>query len=362
MAAISIRGLRKSYGAAEVLRGIDLEVKAGEFVVLVGPSGCGKSTLLRLIAGLETASSGDIRIDGKLVNGLAPKDRDIAMVFQILRALSAHERVREHEPFRLKTPDAGARPTSTPACARRPRSSSWARCSSASRASSRAASGRGSPWAAPSCASPRCSCSTSRSATSTPSCACRCGYEIKRLQRELAVTSIYVTHDQVEAMTLADRLIVMNAGVAEQIGTPMDVYDNPATTFVAGFIGSPAMNYLGATLMRAESGDMLDLMLGTALLARVPRPAAWCSAGERVTVGLRPERIAMGAPAEGIAAQVELSEPTGLGVVLHLSFAGQRLTVFTSGRPQARVNDWVGLRVAAADILLFDASSGVRLR
>jgi multiple sugar transport system ATP-binding protein len=107
---------------------------------------------------------------------------------------------------------------------------------------------------------------------------------------------------------------------------------------------------------------MLDLMLGTALLARVPRPAAWCSAGERVTVGLRPERIAMGAPAEGIAAQVELSEPTGLGVVLHLSFAGQRLTVFTSGRPQARVNDWVGLRVAAADILLFDASSGVRLR
>jgi multiple sugar transport system ATP-binding protein len=364
MAAISIRGLRKSYGAAEVLRGIDLEVKAGEFVVLVGPSGCGKSTLLRLIAGLETASSGDIRIDGKLVNGLAPKDRDLAMVFQSY-ALYPHMSVRDNMSFSLKLrgmPRARIEAAVRAASAtlgiqelldRKPRALSGGQ-------KQRVAMGRAMVR------SPQAFLFDEPLSNLDARLREQMRYEIRKLQRQLGTTSIYVTHDQIEAMTMADRIVAMNEGVVQQVGTPGELYDEPANVFVGGFIGSPGMNYLEATLMRAESGDMLDLMLGTALLARVPRPAAWSSAGpragERVTVGLRPERIAMGAPAEGIAAQVELAEPTGLGVVLHLSFAGQRLTVFTSGRPQARVNDWVGLRVAAADILLFDASSGVRLR
>jgi multiple sugar transport system ATP-binding protein len=364
MAAISIHGLRKSYGELEVLRGIDLEVQAGEFVVLVGPSGCGKSTLLRLIAGLETATAGDIRIDGKLVNELAPKDRDLAMVFQSY-ALYPHMSVRDNMSFSLKLRgmpreqiEAAVRAASETLgiqdlLERKPRALSGGQ-------KQRVAMGRAMVR------SPKAFLFDEPLSNLDARLREQMRYEIRKLQRHLGTTSIYVTHDQIEAMTMADRIVAINAGIIQQVGTPGDLYDDPANVFVGGFIGSPAMNYLEATLADAEQGDRVDVMLGTRLLARVPRRARSRSVdsrgAERVTVGLRPERIAIGAPTEGIAAQIELLEPTGLGVVLHLSISGQRLTVFTAGRPRASVNEWVGLRVAAADILLFDAATGVRLR
>jgi multiple sugar transport system ATP-binding protein len=364
MAAISIQGLRKSYGEVQVLRGIDLSVQAGEFVVLVGPSGCGKSTLLRLIAGLETATAGEIRIDGKLVNELAPKDRDLAMVFQSY-ALYPHMSVRDNMSFSLKLRgvardriEAAVRAASETLgiqdlLDRKPRALSGGQ-------KQRVAMGRAMVR------SPKAFLFDEPLSNLDARLREQMRYEIRKLQRQLGTTSIYVTHDQIEAMTMADRIVALNEGVVQQVGTPAELYDDPANVFVGGFIGSPAMNYLEATLAGAEHGDGVDVMLGTTLLARVPRPvgslAAGPRAGERVTVGLRPERIAMGPPSEGIAAQIELAEPTGLGVVLHVSLSGQRLTVFTAGRPQARASEWVGLRVAAADILLFDSSTGVRLR
>jgi multiple sugar transport system ATP-binding protein len=359
MAAISIHGLRKSYGDVEVLRGIDLDVGAGEFVVLVGPSGCGKSTLLRLIAGLETATAGEIRIDGKVVNELAPKDRDLAMVFQSY-ALYPHMSVRDNMSFSLKLRgvpreriEAAVRTASETLgiqdlLERKPRALSGGQ-------KQRVAMGRAMVR------SPKAFLFDEPLSNLDARLREQMRYEIRKLQRQLGTTSIYVTHDQIEAMTMADRIVAMNEGVIQQVGTPAELYDDPANVFVGGFIGSPAMNYLRATLADAEQAGMVDVMMGTTPLARVPRPAASRGA-ESVTVGLRPERIAMGPPAGGIAAQIELLEPTGLGVVLHLALSGQRLTVFTAGRPQATLNEWVGLRVAAADILLFDASTGVRLR
>jgi multiple sugar transport system ATP-binding protein len=364
MATISIQGLRKSYAELEVLRAIDLDVQAGEFLVLVGPSGCGKTTLLRLIAGLEAASAGEIRIDGERVNELAPKDRDLAMVFQSY-ALYPHMSVRDNMSFSLKLRgmpaaqiEAAVRAASETLgiqdlLERKPRALSGGQ-------KQRVAMGRAMVR------SPKAFLFDEPLSNLDARLREQMRYEIRKLQRQLGTTSIYVTHDQIEAMTMADRIVAMNEGVVQQVGTPNELYDDPANIFVGGFIGSPAMNYLEATLADAHNDDMIEVMLGTTLLARVPRPAglrgARSAGAQRATLGLRPERIALGAPGEGIAAQIELLEPTGLGVVLHLALAGQRLKVFTAGRTQARVNDRVGLRVAAADILLFDASSGLRLR
>ena len=290
MAQVHLRGVKKSYdNKLEVIHGIDMEIADGEFIVIVGPSGCGKSTLLRMVAGLERITGGEVAIGDRVVNELEPKDRDIAMVFQNY-ALYPHMSVYDNMAYGLKI-----RGMPKDEIDQRVRKAAKILelghvPASASRASSRAASASASPWAAPSCASPRCSCSTSRSATSTPSCACRCGSRSSACSASSAVTSIYVTHDQVEAMTLADRLIVMNAGVADQIGTPMDVYDRPASVFVAGFIGSPAMNFLAAKV--SADGRSVDLAGTGATRVTLPlgRPTS-APAGTAVALGIRPEHL-----------------------------------------------------------------------
>ena len=209
MASVQIRRVEKFFGAAHIIRGVDLDIQDGEFVVLVGPSGCGKSTLLRMIAGLEEISR---RRDRDRRHAWSTtcrrKDRDIAMVFQNY-ALYPHMTVRENMAFSLQAGAGAARPRSSERVSRRPRILGLGRCSTAIRASSRAASGSASRWAAPSCATRRCSCSTSRCPTSTPSCACRCAPRSRSCTSALKTTTVYVTHDQIEAMTMADRIVVM---------------------------------------------------------------------------------------------------------------------------------------------------------
>jgi multiple sugar transport system ATP-binding protein len=180
-------------------------------------------------------------------------------------------------------------------------------------------------------------------------------YEIRKLQRDLGTTSVYVTHDQIEAMTMADRIVAMHDGIAQQVGTPAELYGNPANLFVAGFIGTPAMNFLNGIVR-----DGIEVMVGPERLAQIA-PAHVAPADGRVTVGIRPERVSLSAPTQGTISQIDLLEPTGLGTILHLRIAGQRLKVFTTERVTAGVGERVGICVKAADVLLFDPGTGLRL-
>jgi multiple sugar transport system ATP-binding protein len=180
-------------------------------------------------------------------------------------------------------------------------------------------------------------------------------YEIRKLQRGLGTTSVYVTHDQIEAMTMADRIVAMHAGVAQQIGTPAELYGNPANLFVAGFMGAPAMNFLDAALLEGS-----DLMIGNLRLGRLS-PARPAPKDGRLTVGIRPERIALQPAGQGLPAQIDFLEPMGLGTILHLRLAGQGLKIFTTERVGSAPGDSVGICVQASDLLLFDPQSGLRL-
>jgi len=362
VAAIRIRDLCKSYGDAKVLRSINLDIDDGEFVVLVGPSGCGKSTLLRLIAGLEAITSGEIRIGDRVINELAPKDRDVAMVFQSY-ALYPHMTVRENMSFSLKlrglsrdriaaaVDAAAAKLEIQELLDRRPRALSGGQ-------RQRVAMGRAMVR------EPKAFLFDEPLSNLDARLREQMRYEIRKLQRDLGTTSIYVTHDQIEAMTMADRIVAMHAGIAQQIGTPADLYDNPANLFVAGFIGSPAMNFIAATLVHeheaADNATHSSVMVGSLRLGSVLHAGAARKDG-RVTVGIRPERIALG-EASGLATQIDLLEPTGLGTVLHLRLAGQRIKVFTTERLAAGTKDAVNIVVQSRDLLLFDPDTGVRLR
>jgi multiple sugar transport system ATP-binding protein len=363
VAAICIRDLCKSYGESQVLRSINLNIDDGEFVVLVGPSGCGKSTLLRLIAGLEGITSGEIRIGDRVINGLAPKDRDVAMVFQSY-ALYPHMTVRENMSFSLKlrgmskvridaAVQAAAEKLEIQALLeRKPRALSGGQ-------RQRVAMGRAMVR------EPKAFLFDEPLSNLDARLREQMRYEIRKLQRDLGTTSIYVTHDQIEAMTMADRIVAMHEGIAQQIGSPADLYDNPANLFVAGFIGAPAMNFLDATLVRetgaAGDASRSSVMVGRERLGTV-RLTESARADGRVTVGIRPERIAVGAPSLGLATQIDLLEPTGLGTVLHLRLAGQRIKVFTTERLLAGINDAVSIAVESGDLLMFDPVSGVRVR
>ena len=359
MSAIEIRGVRKEFGSVSVLRGIDLSIAAGEFVVLVGPSGCGKSTLLRVIAGLETVSAGDIRIGERRVNDLAPKDRDLAMVFQSY-ALYPHMSVRGNMSYSLKlrrlAPERIAAAVKSAASKlglsglldRKPRALSGGQ-------RQRVAMGRAIVR------SPKAFLFDEPLSNLDARLREQMRFEIRKLHLDLGATSIYVTHDQIEAMTMADRIVAMNEGVVQQIGTPEELYDDPANTFVAGFIGSPAMNFVVGAL--APSGAGVELTIGGQSLAHLP-PMTLPADGH-VTVGLRPERIHIDAEAgagEGPMATVDLVEPTGLGSVIHLELGGQLMKLFTTQRRRVAIGDRVMLRIAPDDVLLFDPASGARLR
>ncbi|MDZ5648230.1 sn-glycerol-3-phosphate ABC transporter ATP-binding protein UgpC [Nitrospirillum sp. BR 11828] len=328
MATITLSNVSKDYGGGPVLRGIDLEIREGEFVALMGPSGCGKSTLLRLIAGLEEPGGGQIRIDGRLVNDVAPKDRDLAMVFQSY-ALYPHMTVRENMSFALKqrrlpqaeitraVEAAAAKLGLTTLLERKPKALSGGQ-------RQRVAMGRAIVR------QPKAFLFDEPLSNLDARLREQMRYEIRKLHRELGATSVYVTHDQVEAMTMADRIVALNDGAIQQVGGPQDLYDTPANLFVAGFLGSPPMNFLDATL--APDGA---LVVEGQTLARVPPPAgprpAGLVPGAAVTLGLRPERLALTTPTDGVPARVDLVEPTGTGQVVHLALGAQRLKLFTMG-------------------------------
>jgi multiple sugar transport system ATP-binding protein len=357
MTAIDINGVRKYFGQVHVLKGVDLNIASGEFVVLVGPSGCGKSTLLRLIAGLEDMTAGEIRIGGVVVNELPPKDRDIAMVFQSY-ALYPHMTVRGNMSYSLRlkrTPreviddavtKAGAKLGLEALQERKPRALSGGQ-------RQRVAMGRAIVR------KPKAFLFDEPLSNLDARLREQMRFEIKKLHRDLGATSVYVTHDQIEAMTMADRIVAMNAGVIQQIGTPLDLYDDPANKFVAGFIGSPAMNFLDATLVPQSS--LAEIRFGEIVAGQVPPPAAPPENG-RVTVGIRPERVRLAEGSSGVPCKVVLIEPTGLGTVVHFDLAGQVLKAFTTNRPAVAIGDTAHVILEPQALLLFHPETGLRLR
>jgi multiple sugar transport system ATP-binding protein len=358
MAAIDIVDVRKSFGDVTVLKGVDLAIQSGEFVVLVGPSGCGKSTLLRLIAGLEELSSGEIRIAGRTVNDLPPKDRDIAMVFQSY-ALYPHMTVRDNMSYSLRLKrtaadkiaaavrQAGAKLGLEALQERKPRQLSGGQ-------RQRVAMGRAIVR------HPKAFLFDEPLSNLDARLREQMRFEIRKLHRDLGATSVYVTHDQIEAMTMADRIVAMNGGVVQQVGTPLELYDDPANVFVAGFIGSPAMNFLPASLV--PTGDEVEVRLGDAVLARLPGTGSAAAGRRDVTLGLRPERLSLVPRGEGLPATVLLVEPTGASTIIHLEAGPHVIKLFTTDRQPLAPGEEVFVRVEAGELRLFDPASGVRIR
>ncbi|MBV9554125.1 MAG: sn-glycerol-3-phosphate ABC transporter ATP-binding protein UgpC [Alphaproteobacteria bacterium] len=350
MATLTLDKLKKSYGDREVVHGVSCNVADGELVVVVGPSGCGKSTLLRMVAGLEEVTSGAVAIDGRVVNGVEPKDRDIAMVFQNY-ALYPHMSVFDNMAYGLRMRgmrrDEIVRRVDRAAAIlqldslldRRPRQLSGGQ-------RQRVAMGRAIVR------DPKVFLFDEPLSNLDAKLRVQMRVEIKRLQQELRVTSLYVTHDQVEAMTLADRLIVMNAGNADQIGPPLDLYERPATAFVAGFIGSPAMNLLAG---RVDRGNVV---VGSCAL---PAAAPAGAAGRAVTVGLRPEHLELAGDGP-LPVTVDLLERLGADTMVHgrLDGSGVTLTARTAGTINPPLGEVLRFTVRAENIHLFDPESGCR--
>ena len=357
MAGISILGVKKRYGHTEVIHGVDIEIADGELIVVVGPSGCGKSTLLRMVAGLETVSEGEISIGDRLVNNLEPMDRDIAMVFQNY-ALYPHMSVFDNMAYGLRNRkfpkeeiirrvDRAAQILHLEQFLKRqPRELSGGQ-------RQRVAMGRAIVR------EPAVFLFDEPLSNLDAKLRVQMRLEIKKLQGSLRTTSIYVTHDQVEAMTLADRLVVMNAGRAEQVGTPMEVYDRPATVFVAGFIGSPSMNFLSAQL--SPDGGAVSLNGGPSL--RLAPGAAPQSRHGPVTVGLRPEHLELSTDGSGesVPLEVELVEPLGADTLAHGRLDGADLTARLPGHAICSPGRRLSLRIEPENLHLFDAETGERI-
>ncbi len=352
MATVELKGVRKSYGTTRVIHGIDLQIADGELVVIVGPSGCGKSTLLRMVAGLEAITEGTIAIDGAVVNQREPKDRDIAMVFQNY-ALYPHMSVYDNMAYGLRNRGmakdeidrrvrAAARTLELGQLLdRKPRQLSGGQ-------RQRVAMGRAIVR------EPKAFLFDEPLSNLDAKLRVQMRVEIKKLQRQLGVTSLYVTHDQVEAMTMADRLVVMNAGVAEQIGTPMELYARPATVFVAGFIGSPAMNFLPGRL----AGGGVELAGGV----RIPVNGAAPAAAGDVTVGIRPEHVEPGAAGAPLSLKVELIERLGAESLVYGRLqGGGELTARIDGEREIAAGSTLALGVTTRHLHLFDRASGKRL-
>jgi multiple sugar transport system ATP-binding protein len=350
MGAVTIRDVRKNYGNMEVLHGVSIDIADGEFVILVGPSGCGKSTLLRMIAGLEDITGGEIEIAGMVVNDLAPKDRDIAMVFQSY-ALYPHMTVEENMAFSLRL-------------ARVPKDEIKRRVASAAvilgldtyleRYPRHLSGGQ------------RQRVAMGRAIVRNPTVflfdeplsnldaklRVQMRSEIKLNHQRLKTTTVYVTHDQIEAMTMADRIVVMHSGNIEQIGTPLELYDNPANLFVAGFIGSPAMNIVDGSItgskFRFADGTSIDL--GTLPSGVKDGP---------ITLGVRPEHLRLD-PA-GTLAEVVVIEPTGSETQVTLSLGGRDLVGVFRERISALPGQSIGIAFDESLLHLFDAETGKRI-
>ncbi len=351
MATLTFRNLRKAYAGHEVIKGVDLDIADREFVVFVGPSGCGKSTLLRMVAGLEPITSGDLAIDDKRVNDVAPADRGIAMVFQTY-ALYPHMTVAENMAFALKlakTPKAerdakveeAARILQLgPYLQRRPKDLSGGQ-------RQRVAIGRAIVRA------PKVFLFDEPLSNLDAALRGQMRIELARLHEELAATMIYVTHDQVEAMTMADKIVVLNAGRVEQVGSPLELYHHPANMFVAGFIGSPRMNMLPVTVAGAD-GRGIEAVLPSGARIVVPAEAGPVQPNGSLTIGIRPEVLRID-PTGPIAGEVKLVERLGSLTLLHLGAEGiDDLIVQTEGVVGADLHEQVRLAVDGAACHLFD--------
>jgi multiple sugar transport system ATP-binding protein len=351
MGAVSIKDVRKSYGNMEVLHGVSVDIADGEFVILVGPSGCGKSTLLRMIAGLEEITAGDISIGNRVVNNLAPKDRDIAMVFQSY-ALYPHMTVEQNMGFSLKlqrTPkeeinkrvaNAASILGLEPYLKRYPRHLSGGQ-------RQRVAMGRAIVR------NPAVFLFDEPLSNLDAKLRVAMRSEIKQNHQRLKTTTVYVTHDQIEAMTMADRIVVMHDGVIEQIGSPLELYDRPANLFVAGFIGSPAMNMLNGKI----DGDSFVAEDGTRIGLGGKAPAN--SAGRSVTFGVRPEHLHL--DPNGLPAEVLTIEPTGSETQVVARLAGQEIMGAFRERVTVKPGETLKVRPEPGAIHLFDTTSGQRI-
>ncbi len=350
MGAVTIRNVRKNYGSLEVLHGVSIDIADGEFVILVGPSGCGKSTLLRMIAGLEDITGGEIEIAGQVVNDLAPKDRDIAMVFQSY-ALYPHMTVEENMGFSLRLgrvpkDEIRKRVTSAaqvlglePYLARYPRHLSGGQ-------RQRVAMGRAIVR------NPQVFLFDEPLSNLDAKLRVQMRSEIKLNHQRLKTTTVYVTHDQIEAMTMADRIVVMHSGNIEQIGTPLELYDSPANLFVAGFIGSPAMNIFEGTI----AGTMFELAGGGSIaLGALPPGVAEGS----YKLGVRPEHLRL--DANGIKAEILVIEPTGSETQVALRLGGSDIVGVFRERIAARPGESIGISFVPETLHLFDAVSGARI-
>ncbi|WP_029686845.1 ABC transporter ATP-binding protein [Tatumella saanichensis] len=355
MAEITLVNIDKRYENVEVLRDINLTIKDGEFIVLVGPSGCGKSTLLRTIAGLELASDGDIRIGEKLMNDIAPKDRNISMVFQSY-ALYPHLTVARNMGFSLeiqkypraeierKVRQAAEILNLTHLLERRPKELSGGQ-------RQRVAMGRAIVR------QPEVFLFDEPLSNLDAQLRGKMRVEIKQLHQRMNSTIVYVTHDQVEAMTLADRIVVLNHGVIQQAGTPLELYDTPANKFVASFIGSPAMNFIpGIT-----TANGVKLSDGT-FLPQGPTAASQ-PVGREVIYGIRPENMSLADAShpDSLSLEVTLIEPTGLSELIHGKLCGYEVVLFSTRRSGAAAGESIPIIIDYQRVMLFDADSQKRL-
>ncbi len=353
MANVEIRGVTKRYGTLQVMHGVDVDIEDGEFVVLVGPSGCGKSTLLRMIAGLEQISSGTISIGGRVVNDVLPKERDIAMVFQSY-ALYPHKTVAQNMGFPLlmakrpkaeiaeKVKKAAEILDLVPYLDRYPKQLSGGQ-------RQRVAMGRAIVR------DPQVFLFDEPLSNLDAKLRVSMRVEIKELHQRLKTTIVYVTHDQIEAMTMANKIVVMRDGRVEQIGKPLDLYDRPVNLFVAGFIGSPSMNFLKGKIAVEGGRTVVKTPDGVSL----PADGVSAEAGRAVTYGIRPEHITIGEG--GIPVKVSVFEPTGSETLVFGRLGGVPIDALVRERIDGRPGETLPFRIDPKNAHVFDDASGKRL-
>jgi multiple sugar transport system ATP-binding protein len=349
MASVEVRGVHKAYGATKVIHGVDIPIENGEFVILVGPSGCGKSTLLRMIAGLENITGGEVLIGDRVVNNVPPKERDIAMVFQNY-ALYPHMTVADNMAFSLKlrnAPKSEIKERTDKAAKilgleklldRYPRQLSGGQ-------RQRVAMGRAIVR------DPQVFLFDEPLSNLDAKLRVQMRTEIKELHQRLRTTTIYVTHDQIEAMTMADKIVVMHDGIVEQMGAPLDLYDRPNNMFVAGFIGSPAMNFVKGAVGAKGFTDASGAVWGIGAA-----PAA--SDGKPCVLGIRPEHIRL--DPDGVKAKVHVIEPTGSETQVVVDVGGQSLTCVFRERITAKPGETISISPDKNVTHLFDEATGKR--
>lgn len=353
MAKVKIDNVIKRYGSVQVMHGVSVDIDDGEFVVLVGPSGCGKSTLLRMLAGLEEVSDGNIMIGERIVNDMPPKERDIAMVFQSY-ALYPHKTVFDNIGFPLKM-------------AKRPESEIKEKVEGAAQIldlakyldrypkelsggqRQRVAMGRAIVR------DPQVFLFDEPLSNLDAKLRVTMRVEIKELHQRLGTTIVYVTHDQIEAMTMADKIVVMRDGRIEQIGSPLELYDNPVNTFVGGFIGSPSMNFIHGSISSDASGK--NFVSDSGLILPVNEEAA--EAGQRVVYGIRPEHISVGN--EGVSLNVVVTEPTGSETQIFAKSGNDLIDAVVKERISAKQGEEIKFVIDPQNVHLFDADTDLRI-